>query len=136
MTDKLDSQTINDLIKYRIERADETLEASEYLSAGGYFNLAVGRLYYACFYAASALMLANNLSAVTHAGIKVMLNLNFIKKGLLEPKYGSIYQTLFEKRQSGDYEDFIYCDNEMYEDLEPQAQDFVNRIKTLLNQKA
>ena len=54
-------------------------------------------------------MLANNLSIGTHAGIKTMLNLKFIHTGILEKKYGSIYQTLFEKRQSGDYEDFTYC---------------------------
>lgn len=112
MTDKLDQQTLSDLIKYRLERASETLDAADFLASGTYYNLAVGRLYYACFYAASALMLANNLSAATHAGIKVMLNLNFIKKGVLETKYGSIYQSLFEKRQSGDYEDFVFCDKQ------------------------
>lgn len=132
MTDKLDQQTLADLIKYRLERASETLKAADFLASGTYYNLAVGRLYYACFYAASALMLANNLSAATHAGIKVMLNLNFIKKGLLEPKYGSIYQDLFEKSKSEDYEDFVYCDNQLYDSLRPEALDFVNRIKTLI----
>ena len=131
MTDKLDPQSLKDLINYRLKRAAETIEAADFLASGNYFNLAVGRLYYACFYAASGLMLANNLSAVTHAGIKAMLNLNFVKKGILEPKYGAIYQSLFEKRQSGDYEDFVYCDREMYDHLRPQAQDFVERLTAL-----
>lgn len=132
MTDKLDPQVISDLINYRLERADETLKAADFLASGGYYNLAVGRLYYACFYTASALMLANNLSAATHAGIKVLLNMNFIKKGLLEPKYGSIYQTLFEKRQSGDYEDFVYCDKGLYDSFRPQAAEFIDRLKELI----
>lgn len=132
MTDKLTPQTQSDLINYRIDRAFETLEAANFLASGEYFNLAVERLYYACFYAASALMLANNLSAATHAGIKVLLNINFIKKGLLEPEYGSIYQSLFEKRQSGDYEDFVYCDRKMFDYFYPQANEFVEKIKSML----
>lgn len=132
MTDKLDPQAISDLISYRLERAKETINAADHLASGCFYNIAVGRLYYACFYAASALMLSSNLSAATHAGVKVMLNLNFIKKGLLEPKYGAIYQSLFEKRQSGDYEDFIYCTEEIYDSLRPQAVDFIDRITKLL----
>lgn len=134
MTDNLDPQILKDLINYRMERAAETLKAADYLSDGGFYNIAVGRLYYACFYAASALMLANNLSAATHAGIKVLLNLNFIKKGILESKYGGIYQQLFEKRQSGDYEDFIYCDSDLYGTLRPQAEDFIRRLKELIEE--
>lgn len=132
MTDKLDSQALSDLVEYRMQRAAETLVASDFLASGNYYNLAVGRLYYACFYAASALMVYNGLNANTHAGIKAMLNLNFIRKGLLEQKFGAIYQELFEKRQSGDYEDFIYCDFETFENLRPKAESFVTRISELL----
>lgn len=115
MTDHFDQESLSALISYRIERATETLEAAHYLAKGDYYNLAVGRLYYACFYAASALMLASGLSVATHAGMRTMLNLNFIKKGILEQRYGWIYQSLFEKRQNGDYDDFVYCDDLMYQ---------------------
>lgn len=132
MTDKLSRQALKDLVNYRLGRANETLEAANYLASGEYYTLAMERLYYACFYVASALMLINNIAAGTHSGIKTMLNLNFIKTGKLASKYGIIYQTLFEKRQSGDYEDFIYCNKEMYDDLYPQAVEFIERIKCLV----
>lgn len=131
MKSTLDNKSRNDLLSYRIQRALETLEEAEYNAAGNYFNAAVNRLYYAVYYAASALMLDNNIDSSTHAGIKSMLGLHFIKTGRLEPKYGRIYQQLFENRQSGDYEDFVYCDKELYECLRPQAIDFIEKIQNL-----
>lgn len=132
MIDKLSTGTFGDLIAYRLQRAHETLKEADYNAQGDYYNAAVNRLYYACYYAASALMVANNLEASSHKGIKTMLGLKFITTGLLEPKYGRIYQQLFENRQSGDYEDFVYCDKELYEMLRPQAEDFVNKISQML----
>lgn len=132
MTTTLDDTSRNELAKYRMSRAEETLCEASYNAAGKYFNAAVNRLYYACYYAASALMLVNNIEASTHAGIKTMLGLKFIKPGKLDVKYGRIYQQLFENRQSGDYEDFVYCDQTLYDNLYPQAVDFVNTIKQLV----
>ena len=132
MNDKFSTGTFEDLIAYRLQRANETLKEADYNAQGDYYNAAVNRLYYACYYAASALMVANNLEASSHKGIKTMLGLKFITTGLLEHKYGRIYQQLFENRQSGDYEDFVYCDKELYEMLRPQAEDFVNKISQML----
>lgn len=126
--ESLDSRSRLDLVKYRLQRAKETLGEAQCLADGQYFNAAVNRLYYACYYAAAALMLSNSMDVSTHSGIKSMLGLKFIVPGLLEPEYGRIYQLLFENRQSGDYEDFIYCDSNLYGYLRPQAENFVDRI--------
>lgn len=120
-----------ELIKYRLERAAATIGEAQYNASGGYYNTAVNRLYYACYYAASALMLSRNIEASTHSGIKSMLGLRFVKTGELENSYGRIYQQLFENRQSGDYEDFVYCDRELFEELMPQALNFVSKISEL-----
>ena len=42
-----------------------------------------------------------------------MLGLHFISTGKLPVKVGKTFSTLFEKRHSGDYDDFVYCDEEM-----------------------
>lgn len=103
MKTSLDPKSRADLIAYRLQRAFETLEEADYNAQGGYFNAAVNRLYYACYYSASALMNKYGLDTSTHNGIKAMIGLKFIRAGLLEQKYGRIYQQLFENRQSGDY---------------------------------
>ena len=57
-----------------------------------------------------------------------MLGLHFIKSGIIDVKYGRIYQQLFENRQSSDYEDFVYCDAELFNTLRPEADEFVGKM--------
>ena len=44
-----------------------------------------------------------------------MLGLHFVSTGKLPIKIGKIFGTLFEKKHSGDYDDFAYCDEELTE---------------------
>ena len=39
---------------------------------------------------------------------------------------------LFEKRHSGDYDDFVICDQEMVDNLLPKAKHFIDAISQLL----
>lgn len=136
MMTRISKGSTNDLIEYRLQRAKETLTEADYNAAGGYFNAAVNRLYYSCYYAAAALMLANGIEASTHKGIKTMIGLQFVKPGKLDVCYGRIYQQLFENRQSGDYEDFVYCDLELFNELRPQAEAFINRLAEMIETSA
>ncbi|MBQ8153481.1 MAG: HEPN domain-containing protein [Prevotella sp.] len=132
MKETLDEESRNALIQYRLERADETLKEVAILAKESHFNAAINRLYYACFYAASALLVANNISAVSHAGVKTMLGMNFVSKGILSKEHGKTFSRLFEIRHSGDYDDFVYCDKEMIDEYKPKAEDFIKSIKILL----
>lgn len=93
------------------------------------------RLYYSAYYAASALMLANNLNVSTHAGIKTQLSLHFVRTGKLAVEHGKTFLTLFENRQSGDYEDFVYCDLNLYTQLLHKTEAFINAINALIANK-
>jgi len=131
MTDKLDIQSRVDLINYRLEKSKQTLQEAKVLADSFFYNAAVNRLYYAAYYGATALMLSQSLDSATHKGVKVMLGLKFIQTGKLEREYGRIYQRLFDSRQAGDYEDFVYYDKESYDELYPLAEKFINRISLL-----
>ncbi len=132
MNEILDDQSRCDLIKYRIKRAHETMEEVVVLSDIGHYNAAVNRLYYACFYAAQALLLKHHISATTHAGVKTMLGLHFVSKGILSVENGKTFNTLFEKRHSSDYEDFAYCDKALVDDLTPLAEAVISKVEGLL----
>lgn len=132
MKEILDEQSRSALISYRLSRSKESIEEADYNAKGGYYNSAVNRLYYACYYAASALMLSARLDASTHKGIHRQLGLHFIVSGKLAPYFGSIYSRLFNARQSGDYEDFVFCDAGMYNELRPLAEAFIEKISTLI----
>lgn len=135
MKETLDEQSRFELIRYRMGRADETIEEVSILADCGHYNAAVNRLYYACFYAVQALLLKHHITATTHAGVKTMLGLHFITKGIISFEHGKTFNTLFEKRHSSDYEAFAYCDKELVDDLMPLAEAFIAKIKELLNEQ-
>ena len=134
MNETLDNQSRKSLVEYRINRANETVKEAELLAKEGYYNAAANRLYYACFYAAQALLVANNLTTATHAGVKTMLGLHFVSKGMLEKEHGKTFSRLFEIRHSGDYDDFVYCDKEMINEYTPKTKSFINIITELLKE--
>lgn len=132
MKEALDDKSRESLIKYRIDRAYETMQESGLLAKEGFYNAAINRLYYACFYASMALLVAHGIAASTHAGVKTMLGLHFVSTGLLDKEQGKTFSRLFEIRHSGDYDDFVYCDQEMIDDYTPKAQAFIDSIRKLL----
>ena len=132
MNETLDEQSRITLVKYRLDRADETLQEAELLAKEGYFNATVNRLYYACFYATLALLVRNEITTASHAGVKTMLGLHFVSKGLLALEHGKTFSRLFEIRHSGDYDDFVYCDQEMINEYTPKAKAFVEAVKELI----
>lgn len=135
MKEILDEDSRRALIAYRIQRAYETLKEAEVMIRESFYNASVNRMYYACYYATVALLLKFDIQAQTHNGVKTMLGLHFISTGKLPLKIGKTFSTLFEKRQSGDYDDFVYCDREMVEDLYPQVQLFIDSIKEMLTRE-
>jgi uncharacterized protein (UPF0332 family) len=134
MKETLDQQSREALVKYRLDRADETIKEAELLAKEAHFNAAVNRLYYACYYAVSALLVANGYNAQSHAGAKTLLGLHFVSNGILSTEYGKTFSRLFEIRHSGDYDDFVYCDKEMVDEYTPKAKEFIHAIKVLLKQ--
>lgn len=53
--------TPEDYVKYRITRAKETIEEVRTHIESGFWNTAISRMYYAYFYAVSALLARENL---------------------------------------------------------------------------
>lgn len=129
---ELDQKSIDSLANYRIERAKETLLEAETLIKNDFFNAAINRLYYACYYAVIALLVKNRIPAQTHTGVKQMLGLHFILTKKLSSKYGRFYNQLFNDRITGDYDDFVKFDNETLGKLLPESQEFISAIEKLL----
>ena len=96
-----------DLVKYYLERAAETLEDAKKLASLQSCNSSVNRLYYACFYAVQAALNAKiDLEAKTHSGIKSLFNLHYVKEGLITIDQSSFYSVLMQRRGESDYTAF------------------------------
>jgi len=57
MKQTLDEESIHGLLNYRIQRSKETLREARLMIDEGYLNGAINRLYYACYYIVSALLI-------------------------------------------------------------------------------
>jgi len=109
-----------DLIKYRIIRAKDTLDDAMILADKRKWNSSINRLYYAAYYAVMALLLKNDIKPTTHNGAKSNFSEHFIKTGLIPLRFGKMYSQLFTWRQKGDYDDFFDFEKEkVYPYFEP-----------------
>lgn len=79
------------LILYRLERAHEALDEADILLQRGHANTYINRLYYACFYAVSALLLTKDLSSAKHSGVRTFFHQNFVKLGIVTIELGQLY---------------------------------------------
>ena len=95
-------QEKNEMITYRIQRAKETLKEVEILVDNQLWATSINRIYYACFYAVSALLLKNDIKAQSHGGTRQMFGLHFIKTGIIPKSLGKFYTDIFDMRHTGD----------------------------------
>lgn len=96
-----------DYIKYRFEKAISTINEVETLIEKGFYNTAVNRMYYACFYAVGALLIKHGIIVSSHSGSRQKFGSLFVQTGLIDKESGKLYSELFEKRQKGDYNRFL-----------------------------
>jgi len=99
--------TKDELVRYRLQRAKDTLEDARILADNRRWNSAINRLYYASYYAVTALLLDADLNPSTHNGAKSNFTEHFIKTNRIDKEYGKIYSQLFTWRQKGDYDDLF-----------------------------
>lgn len=123
-----------DYAKYRIQRAKETIEEVETLIQNKYWNTAINRMYYACFYAIGALLIKHNIETSSHSGSRQKFGQLFVQNGKVNKNLAKIFTELFEKRQKGDYNDFFNIDEETVVRLYNPSKLFIERITELLNE--
>jgi uncharacterized protein (UPF0332 family) len=121
------------IVLLRLNNARQTLEDAKIIAHNKLWKAAANRLYYACFYAANALMVKFGHAAKTHAGIIRLLGLNFVSNNLISNESGDMYYKLFTLRQKGDYDDWIVVtESDILPLIEP-AEKFIAEIEKLIN---
>lgn len=104
------TESIRHVVRDRLRKAKETLEDARILANAGRWNGCVNRLYYACFYGVSALLVQRGLSSAKHTGVRSLFNRHFVKTGEVPKKLAQTYNDLFERRQESDYMDLVRFD--------------------------
>lgn len=126
------NDSVRPLIAYRLERAREALSEATLLLQAGHLNAYVNRLYYACFYAVSALLVTRGISTSKHAHLRSMLHRDFVKAGLIPTELGRHFDRLFSSRQEGDYADFVTFQADEVQPWLDESKTFVDYVEDLI----
>ncbi len=129
----IENEERNNLIRYRLDEAFESIEDVRLLIEHDRLRSAVNRIYYGMFYSLLALALANSFETSKHGQLIGWFNKNFIHPGLIEPKFGKIINKAYNRRTKGDYDIFIEFDKDVIAEMFEEMQDFINKIKEVIN---
>jgi len=86
-----------------LEKAHQALAAASLNLNAGDSGLASNRVYYACFYAVSAVLLKDRQRFVKHAGVRTAMHKHLVHGGKLSEELGRFYDKAFAQRQEADY---------------------------------
>lgn len=115
-----------------LERAEASIRAAKELILGGYYDFVASRAYYAVFYAATALLLGEELEFSKHGGVIASIHQRFVKTGKLDEKYGKDLNWLFELRGVGDYGATTHVSQQDAAKAIKAAASFLSATKSLI----
>jgi uncharacterized protein (UPF0332 family) len=129
-----DEEARREVVRYWLDQAREALASVRSESAAGRFNFAVNRAYYACFYAASAVLLSEGRKFVKHSGVRAALHRHLVKTGRIEPDLGRCYDLLYQRRGQADYAELVTFDQPQVAEMTRKAGEFVSAMERILAQ--
>lgn len=119
------------MVEYKFQKAIRTLEQAKGNIELKYWEVIANRLYYAAYYAVSALLLANKISVKTHNGVIQMFGMKFVKTNIVDAELGKLYNRLFSLRLTGVYNDsYTLSEDDVVSLVEP-TEKFILEIKKL-----
>ena len=120
------------IVVYRLEKAESALVEAKDCVSLNHWNLTANRLYYAAYYASSALLISAGHSAKTHEGTIGMIGQHYVRTGVLTNEDGALLARLQNMRHTGDYDDFFDWTQEYVEPYIPKAEAYIEKIKSII----
>ena len=117
-----------------LEKASHSIRASEGILQVD-IDSAAGRVYYAMFYCAEALLLSIGLTFSSNAAVISAFGLHFAKTKILPTEMHRWLLDGFEKRQLGDYEFVTGISDGNVSDLKSKTEQFISLTEAYLSQE-
>jgi uncharacterized protein (UPF0332 family) len=95
-------------------------------------NETSNRVYYAMFYAATALLATRDLSSSRHSGVISLLHEQFVRAGEFPRHLAHQLSAAFDMRTESDYKDFAEPDPVRLQEMLEQAGAFIEAVEKLL----
>jgi uncharacterized protein (UPF0332 family) len=119
--------------RQKIIKAKATIDEINNLLQFGYFNTAINRIYYACFYAVQALLASIDVFPKTHKGVLNKFSFHFVNEGKVPVQLAKFYPKIFDERLVADYADENELDRSVVEQYYSIATNFIDHINKLLS---
>ncbi len=117
------------IVIYRLERAEESLQAARLLRENAMLIPAMNRVYYAMFYAVQAVLARDEVAFSKHGQVKGYFNREYIKTRIFPVDAGKLYNMVFEYRQKFDYVDLVTPDVTAIDEYLREATAFIQQIQ-------
>ena len=124
-----ESETIQDLVLYRIETAKSDLKSAEVLLNAGEYRGANNRAYYSIYHAISAIHALNGKAYKRHKDSLGNFNKEYIKMGIFPRTLGRRIAEAEEIRHASDYDDFYIATKEEAEEQIMTADELTRLIE-------
>jgi uncharacterized protein (UPF0332 family) len=121
-----------DLVRYRLERANEALADAELLLSQDRLPAATNRTYYAMFYAVVALLITKGFSSSRHSGVIGLFHREFVKTRQFPVELAKYIDLAFDERLEGDYGEYVQFERADLDDLLQNAHRFVSKTVELI----
>jgi len=119
-----------------LEKAASSRRAAALLAAQDYLDFAASRAYYALFYTAEALLLADGLAFSSHAAVIVGFGKMFAKSQRLDPRYHRYLIDAQDIRNLGDYGVGTGVSRAQLTDLLAWSDDFLAAATAFLQEQS
>jgi len=126
------TENIKALVAYRLEQADESLEAAKTLMDKGLIRPSVNRAYYTMFYGVLALLSKGKQETSKHSGAIALFDKDFVKQGIFKKDFSRWLHDAFDLRQRSDYAAEYHVSKEEADKTLKNAEAFINEVKNNL----
>ena len=123
------------LVTLMVEKSDAAIVAAHRDLDAGDTSLAMNRIYYACFYAAGAVLLRDGRQFVKHKGLKSAVHQYLVNTGRMSAELGTFYDQAFLNRMAADYDVRSTFSRESCTEALAGAERFVAEMKRLLTRQ-
>ena len=123
------------IVERRISNAKKTLHEVSMLVQHKLWNTAINRIYYACFYAAGALLLHNQINSKTDDETMQMFSAYCISTAKVSEETIAFYTKVYELWYRSECEDFLDYDEPTVAALLTPAHKMISEIEALLSEQ-
>ncbi|MEW6046899.1 MAG: HEPN domain-containing protein [Bacillota bacterium] len=113
------------------KKAEESLAAARSEYQAGRLSFAVNRLYFALFYAVTAVLAQQGLSYRKHTAVRAAFHRDFVRTRRVPESDGRLYDDLFNQRQQSDYDPLAQFDPARVGAYVERVEAFLRRFRAL-----